>query len=257
MMKHKLIMENWRHFINEEEQDDSWKYYGEKGRSDAQLKADRDWKREWNSKADQDFFRNEVKKVHWVGGVHKDSSPNTMEPQFFNDLKSWGNVTSMHKDELSCVGYLGLPMQDSMNMVLGLLVDGYTSYAAAGDIQTEWTSTAGEEDIKKHASSGLAKRANIKDNAMYDKETFVEPMQSPGGYNELIVDNWKAVGVVLNVNHRYFKWMHKNMKSKKYQTIKAIRQKEVKDILEHCKSIGIPLLDVSLNPIEESYVKKG
>jgi len=244
-------MENWRRFVNEEVQDDSLKYYGDEGRSDAQLRADRDWKREWNSKADQDFFKNEVKKVHWVGGVHKVADSSAQEPQLIGDLKSWGNITSTHKDELSCIGYLGLPMEDSLGMALGLLVDGYTSYAAAGDIQTEWTSTAEEEDIEKHASSGLAKRANIKDNAMYDKETFVEPSQSPGGYNELIVDNWKAVGVVLKVKHRYFKWMYKNMKAEKFRNIKAIRQKEIKDIMEHCRSMGIPLLDASLDPIEE------
>jgi len=252
-MKYKLIMENWRRFINEEVQDDSWKYYGDKGRSDTQLKVDRDWKREWNSKADHDFFKNEVKKVHWIGGVHKTHSPAAQEAQLIGDLKSWGNITSIHKDELSCIGYLDLPIQDGLGMALGLLVDGYTSYAAASDIQTEWTSAAEEEDIERYGSSGLPKRANIKDKAMYNKETFVEPMQSSGGYNELIVDNWKAVGVILKVNHRYFKWMYKNMNSEKYKNIKALRKKEIKDILAYCRSIGVPLLDINLNPIEKKH----
>ena len=247
-MKHKLIMENWRQYLKE---DESWRYYGDEGRGEERVQTDRDWKREWNIKADQGFFKNEVKKVHWIGGVHTVYSPNSLEFLLLPKIKSWGNLSSVHKDEISCVGYLNLPLNDnfSYGIPIGILVDGHTSYAASGDVQTEWTSTADEKDIQKYSASGLPKRANIKDNAMYDRESFVEPRDSESGYNELIVDNWKGVALVLDINNKYFKWMYKNMKSKKYRNIKLSRQQEIKEIFEHCKAMGILLLDKSLQNI--------
>jgi|9_EtaG_2_1085328.scaffolds.fasta_scaffold02965_4 hypothetical protein len=250
----KLILENWRKFLLQEDQDDSWKYYGKKGRDKKQLQTDRDWKKQWNSKADQNFFKNKVKKVHWIGGVHFSPGPRGTEFEVLPKIKSWGNLSKTHKDELSCIGYTKLPLRDDMSglsLPAGILVDGYTSYAASGDIQSEWSSSADEKDKKTHSGSGLPKRANIKNNAMYDEKTFVEPVNSEGGYNELIVDNWKGIAIVINLKSKYFKLLSKKpiSRGRRAQAQKA-RKEELKQIIEYCKSTNMKVVDMNLQEIK-------
>ena len=273
-MIHKLIMENWRRFVNEEfDWDDlesyenprrSFKNYGNTGREKAELEADRDFKREWNSKADHDFFNKEVIKVHWVGafggkfalkfGSGKDKNTN---PEILINIKTWGDISSAHKDELSCVGYLAPPVGGSgaASAPYGFMVDGWVSYASSGDAQTEWTSRAKATDIKKYSSSGLPKRASSeqRSNAMYGKDDFVEPQDSPDGYNELTVDNWKATAIILDINNDWWKWVFKRQRAPGSGYIadnQKARKEELAAIIEYCRSNGMKLLDTNLQPIQ-------
>ena len=259
-MKHKLIMENWRRYLLKEdgEDADSFMKYGEKGRAKDVLQKDRDFKREWNAKADHDFFNNVIK-IHWVGAYGSELSaeieraggkPARNQP-IFDSLRAWGDLTSINKDEISCVGYVdaaeipdtAIGSDSRIKPPYGFLIDGYVSYASRHDARTEWTSLADEEDIQHHAGSGLPKRADKSRqvHAMYGEEDFGDIYES--GYNELIVDNWRVSGIILDMNTRYWHVLKRKAKSQE------VRADELSNIKEYCVNIGIDLFDINLTPI--------
>ena len=253
----KLLLENWRKYLNEDYREtgykdpSSFKHYGEKGRGAPELEADRDFKREWNKKADHKFFNDEVIKVHWIGGFggeNLNSCKRKPEPCLLNIIKSWVNSQNP-KNELSVVGYYKTKPSESALSVVGVLLDGYVSYASSEDAATEWSSYADEEAREKHAASGLPKRAMVK-SPMFGPEDFVEPGLK---HNELIVDNWRVKGIILDTvfsrPFSYWKIISTKPRPRTQQVYQA-KKKEFEDIKEFCRANGIKVYDMNLKELK-------
>ena len=255
-MHMKLIMENWRKYLNEDYQEtgrkdpEPFKHYGEKGRSASEIESDRDFKREWNRKANHKFFKYDVVKVHWIGafgGKKLNTCKRKTEPCLLNSIKSW--VSSQNpKNELSVVGYYKTKPAETPLSVAGAVVDGYVSYASNKDAATEWSSYADVHAREKHAASGLPKRAMVK-SPMFGPEDFVEPSNQ---HNELIIDNWKVKGIILDTDFsRHFSYwgILAHTPRPRTQPIHQAKKKEFKDIIKFCRANGIKVYDMNLKEL--------
>ena len=253
----KLLLENWREYLNEDYQEagyqdpSSFKHYGEKGREEKELETDRDFKREWNKKADHKFFNDDVIKVHWIGGFggeNLNACKTKPEPCLLNTIKSW--ISNQNpKNELSVVGYYKTKPSENPLSVVGVLIEGYVSYASSEDAATEWTSYADEEAREKHAGSGLPKRAMVK-SPVFGPEDFVEPGLR---HNELIVDNWRVKGIILDTDFsRVFGyWSILNRKPRpRIQSVQQAKKKEFEDIIEFCRANNIKVYDTNLKELQ-------
>lgn len=240
---------------------ESFQYYGPAGRSKEQLGKDRAFKKEWNKNADHKFFNDQVIKIHWIGafggalsqvaavmGADKNQTSAVLK-----DIMKRNDINNkINKYEMSCVGYLKPPFQDEAGATApyGLLIKGYVSYASSTDAQTEWSSTATKDDIEKYSGSGLPKRPLIKSGAMYGAADFVEPHEAPQGYNELIVDNWQTVAVIVNLQAKWWKSLQpRYAESRRYRKIIPLRKNEIKNIVKFCNSNGVNVVDQNLRPI--------
>ena len=252
----KQLLENWKKYLNEDYQvtgykdPTSFKHYGEKGRKEKELEADRDFKREWNKDANHKFFNDDVTKVHWIGafsGANLKSCKRKPEPCLLNIIKSFISDQNS-KNELSVIGYYKTKPSESPLSVVGALIDGYVSYASSEDAATEWSSYADEEARKKHAGSGLPKRATVK-SPMFGPEDFVEPALR---HNELIVDNWSVKGIILDTDfsRAFSYWSVLARRARpKLQALQQAKKKEFKDIIEFSRANGIKVYNLELKEI--------
>ena len=147
------------------------------------------------------------------------------------------------------VGYHKTKPSETSLSVVGILMEGYVSYASSEDAATEWSSYADEDARKKHAGSGLPKRPMVK-SPMFGPEDFVEPVVS---HNELIVDNWRVEGIILDTDfsRSFSYWGILNLKENpRRQPIQQAKKKEFRDIIEFCRSNGIKVYDMNLGEIE-------
>jgi len=154
-------------------------------------------KRAWGEEADHKFMDSLVK-VHWLKDTEwRDSLPMLM--------------TINGRNEISVMGYLpGSSNVESDWGSLGVVIKGRTTLAAnsMNALVTGFHSDVSDNARSSHRSSGIPKRPtffkNMPDGAdpvdfsgadyILDRESFDANMQ---GNNELIVDNWKPVGIVL------------------------------------------------------------
>jgi hypothetical protein len=154
----------------------------------------RDLKRMWNKHADHQFFSS-LTKVHWLSAYllgMQGRSPTKM----IKDI-----VKASGKDELATMGYLpGTKLETSWGE-FGVLISGRTTLAAndMDELLTGEHPGSYGPARKKWKSSGIPRRASSfhPDTAgMYilDRDSF---QKSGQGVNELVVDNWKAVGFVI------------------------------------------------------------
>ena len=230
-------------------------YYGSdhRSRDPAYLEIDRAWKGYWHEEADHKFFNNDVIKVHWAGafGTSFDSKARAggkyPKALILPHLQGWPFGKKRNKDEISTIGYYkSNPSQTDRIGVYGLIIGGWVSYASSKDAETEWTSKAGESDIKKHKQSGLPKRPANQVNAMYGKQDFVEPIET---HNELIVDNWSIRGVILDFEHRYWGCLGGCGNSEERRKVKESKNLELQQIVKFTRDLGIPLFDQSMKRI--------
>ena len=252
----KLILENWNNFLNEQSFE---KYSGPEARSEKDFEADRDFKRNWNSKADHDFFKNDVTKIHFVGAFAKNLKGRAKvlpTPELLTNLQNFiksGNS----KNELSAVGYYKqTPSKGGSLSPIGVIIDGRTTFASSTDASTEFTSKATPQDKQKFSSSGLPKRPAVSlgldPNLMYGAETFSEPVNS---HNELIVDNWKPIGIIINTNWEELRYgSYFSPYAQKILTGKTVRgsdfrEQEFKDILKYAKTLNLPVYNFNMEKI--------
>lgn len=262
--------------------DDSYKtYYNpeeEEGkivpRSQKEIEGDQSAKEYFRLNADHDFFNNEVVKIFWNGAVEKnwltkelakaEKDPNKKDViiKFIEWADGKFNIGALNRNEMSCVGHLKTTPYVSPLGIFGYVLDGWVTYASAGDAQSEFTSVATKKDIEYYKHSGLPKRPNIKSRIMLDRDSFVEPDDAAGGgegmgdkrYNELLIDNSKITAVVMDFNHSYWKSFDS---PDKFPVTAKNRQKEILKIKAWCDSKGFGFLDTMLKPIfkQRNHVK--
>lgn len=160
-------------------------------------------KKLWNQMADHKFFAKEVAKFHFLGYAGK------------IDVDKYFQKTS-GKNELSCIGvrnsgrkqdfYNAMMLLDfdSTDLTIAMQVKGRTTWAGDFDAFTEQLKDADEEDIKRMAGSGLAKRpgrmvvsdTEFEEGLILDMEDF---NRNSGEITELVIGNWTPSAVWINV----------------------------------------------------------
>lgn len=151
----------------------------------------RELKRIWNQEADHEFFKGLVK-VHWIAGL-----PDRVFKVF---EKMDGLLRASRKDEISAAGYLPGSSLTSTWGTFGVVVQGRTTLAAKdmNAISSGYYREHDPEEIERYSkTSGLPRRAA--EYSSFYSDSFTLDAQSFGDTpwrNELIVDNWKPVGLV-------------------------------------------------------------
>ena len=180
-----------RHIILEDLEGFKTRSSGIKYRSFDPKDMPRELKRVWSQEADHEFFKGLVK-IHWVTGL-----PDRVFKVF---EKMDGLLRASRKDEISAAGYLpGSPLTSTWG-AFGVIVQGRTTLAAKdmNAISSGYYRNVDPEEIERYSkTSGLPRRAMEYDSSYSD--SFILDAQSFGSVphgNELIVDNWKPVGLV-------------------------------------------------------------
>ncbi len=162
----------------------------------------KDVKRAWTAEADHEFMKSLIK-VHWINYTMKN-----WEGNFDKFMTLRGN------NEVSAMGYL----PDSNDVKghwgdLGILIQGRVTLAAnnMNDIMSGYFKGGFEKVTSKYASSGIPRRPTTfmsknayshQGNKKYilDAESFDLSSRK----NELIVDNWKVIGIVIGKDAAQF-----------------------------------------------------
>jgi len=233
----------------------------------------------WNAHADHDFFETGIRKYHQLG------YSTTFDPNhYFSKTAS--------KNELSCFGgeKTSNPLKDVMQRFAAtfdglssnwrvskyktfLELDGRVTWAGDFDAYTEELSLADEEDKRRMASSGLAKRPG---HFMYAGK-WSDPGFEPGydydlmildeddflagnrkSLDEIVIDNWKVKTYWIALNEDwlpFLQWNEKDISTQKELASSIMRKfpsspkinkklKKIYDICIHCEKLGIPTFAV-------------
>ena len=164
----------------------------------------REVKAAWNQEADHAFF-DTLTKVHWIQG-----RPGDMWKVAENMLEF---IRASRKDEISVMGYIGNPKPSRWGD-FGVMVQGRTTLAARdmNSIFSGYYKSMDPQVVKSYRkTSGIPRRARLfgpetSGAFMFGAEDFGEE----GMGNELIVDNWRPVGLV--GPQWFFDSMEKDMK---------------------------------------------
>ncbi len=191
-------------------------------RKDKDLAASRrDLKKYWNEHANQKFWQNpkRVCCMHAIGLYKKAGS---IEGYFGQG--GFYDPNAIQKDELSCFAITRPKTVDdpgehnysnilaaNNNKIFFTVTPRYVTFAAADDAWTEELSKATPEDKEYYRSSGLPKRPQKLDTAVYDSSDISKivrrafgggrrgssPLEQHMVIGEVIVDNWKLAKMFL------------------------------------------------------------
>lgn len=186
----------------------------------------KDVKRVWAAEADHDFMRS-LTKVHWI--VYPEQSATFM------------GISG--KNEISAKGYLPGAKLDKPLGGVGFIVQGRVTLAANSQ-DTIYSGMSGRlppETHKHFVGSGTPKRARnfnswISGDYILDRQSF-----RPTQHNELIVDNWKVVAIVIDVPQVFSSFTGGG----RYDWTSTMWE-----ILES----GFPLYDMDMNPVPPDMI---
>ena len=186
----------------------------------------RDVKRAWAAEADHDFMSS-LAKVHWI--VYPEQAAT------FIGLSG--------RNEISAKGYLPGTKLDRPLGGVGFIIQGRVTLAANSQ-DTIYSGMSGDlppETHKRFAPSGTPKRARnfnnwISANYMLDRQSFM-----PEDHNELIVDNWKIIAIVIDMP----KVLSSFTGGGRYDWTPAMRP-----IIES----GFPLYDMDMKPVSPDMI---
>lgn len=163
----------------------------------------REVKAAWNQEADHAFF-DSLTKVHWIRGIQGmwNVADNMLD-----------FIKANRKDEVSVMGYIGNPKPSRWGD-FGVMIQGRTTLAARNmnSIFSGYYASMDPQAIKSYRkTSGIPRRAKVfgpetSGAFMFGAQDFGEE----GLGNELIVDNWRPVGLV--GPQWFFDSMEKDMK---------------------------------------------
>ena len=128
-------------------------------------------KKLWNERADRKFLQ-KVKTIHWCAKEDCDYL-----------LSNYPQTAAI---ELSCVGFLRDPYHSEWKYGLGLIVEGWVTFAANRDLGAVFDSA----HTKNRKYSEKAK------DLIVNKSTFVKGKI----HNEFLVANWKPMGIVVDMD---------------------------------------------------------
>ena len=184
-------------------------------------------KRAWFANADHQFFKKLVK-VHWLSPRTRKGTPGDIV-----DRVKWF-FESSGKNEMSCSAYLPGGNLVSAWGNIGVMIEGTVTLAAT-DMNSVNSGYHGDADKQKYKSSGVPRRpghfdADYAEDYALDSASF-ESQEKRYKDNEVIVDHWKAKGLVLGEYFRY-----------------QISLKDLKRLQLYCSESGIPIV-YAKNPV--------
>ena len=167
----------------------------------------------WSKNVDRQFIQS-LTKVHYLWRENYKKFP---------QLKKLLKMSK--KDELSCCGFL--PNQKlNGDLYIGVVVKGWVTFAG-NDMDKVWSGYHGQfvfpDDREKFKNSGIPKRPmmSIPYSGMskskrqkfhpyiFDEQTFNKDL-AQNGQNELIVDNWKPLAIMLTAEKYDMLWYGDN-----------------------------------------------
>lgn len=201
----------------------------------------------WNREADHAFF-NSLTKVHWIEGW---STPDAM-----NKSLTWLTSAS-GKDEISTTGYLPSSTLRSSWGEYGVVVKGRTTLAAEDmDVVVSGYHRDVPEDVKKkYEPSGIPKRSlkfreSLSDLYILGAEDF--STGTNWATNELIVDNWKPVAIV--VPDFFMSILQKATKKSKLRQKLTEPERITVDIAAVLMEFPLPLMAGDRKPVDRKKV---
>lgn len=204
----------------------------------------RELKRIWSQEADHAFF-DSVIKVHWIAGA----SPSTYG--VFERVD--GFLKASGKDEISTMGYIGNPTKSEWGE-FGVIVKGRTTLAARSmnDIVSGYYREMDPAEIEKYRkTSGIPRRA--KSFSRGAAENFILSANDFGNDqlgNELIVDNWKATGLIAPV------WFLNTMKKSVLDFKKRRLSVDFWKVMDLFIKTELPIYTTSGKPFNMTPIKK-
>lgn len=186
-----------------------WAAYDQRDLDQIRTEVEKELKRIWADEVKEagarKFFQKEVIKIHWIGGYSSYGGSGWFS---LRSIVGFLQERLGHRngDEFACLGaheseqILPIVQGKEYSRMIGVVIDGFVTYATGEDAMTQWFSTATEKVKEKHKSSGLYKRplfTNVEDIAnqmMIDKESFERRKKN---FHEIIVDNWIITKIVI------------------------------------------------------------
>ena len=211
-------MPPWKHSLYDPTFDSEYRPGGDRKFHKSQAKK---IKRIFAAEADHAFFAG-LNKVHWINNSTYPSR------RILRMMSSKGN------DEVSTAAYRpGEPMVSGWGNV-GVLLQGRTTLAAndMNSLVTGYAEDAAIYSKDKYQNSGLPRRPTragqryFKDYIL-DADSFFGSGSSPDRSNEIVLDNWKILGIIIQHSHK-------------------IAASEISKI----RSTGLPIFDTKMNPFD-------
>ena len=210
----------------------------------------KDVKRAWAAEADHNFMKSLIK-VHWLSGLD-------WEKKLDRFLSLGGN------NEVSAMGYLpdSKKVKSSWGTV-GVIIQGRVTLAAndMNAITSGYFKDVPEEVASKYKSSGVPRRSTVFSSTantygysagggsgayILDRSSF-DPERSR--HNELIVDNWRPVALVIDMDADLFL---DSVRAAVKGTIRATYLDYAKGMLKQ----GLPIYDMAMTPIDRNEIEK-
>ncbi len=210
----------------------------------------KDVKRAWAAEADHNFMKSLIK-VHWLSGLD-------WEKKLDRFLSLEGN------NEVSAMGYLpdSKKVRSSWGTV-GVLIQGRVTLAAndMNAITSGYFKDVPEEVASKYKSSGVPRRSTVFSSTantygyssgggsgayILDRSSF-DPERSR--HNEFIVDNWKPVALVIDMDAELFL---DSVRAAVKGTTRATYFDYAKGMLKQ----GLPIYDMTMTPIDRNEIEK-
>lgn len=146
-------------------------------------------------KENENFWKNEVKTIHWLGFFSEDPVAEILERYLSGD--------AFPQAELSTVGYLPGPSVSPYGV--GLELDGSPVYASSGDLYTEFLSTLTDGVVERFFDEyeRIVKTPNLKVNprdvltSKFDAE-FRAKRNNTNRISEVIVADWTISKVYIS-----------------------------------------------------------
>ena len=203
----------------------------------------KDIKRAWAAEADHEFM-NSLIKVHWLSGWNIGYA--------LDDL-----LNLPRNNEISTMGYLpGEGRVTSSWGKAGVIVQGRVTLAANDmeAITSGYFKEVPQEVISKYRSSGTPRRALKFNNLtsgeyILDRETF-KPYMSR--HNEIIVDNWKPVGIVITYESQEFL----NAVRKSPRPKKGDPPGPLLEYNEHVLKPNLPIYDEDMKLVDRGEIEQ-
>lgn len=234
----KLLFERWNRFLENQGLEEDLEGYKKKITdplfASAKLKG-KEAKRIWAQEADHAFFKDLVK-------VHFARDP--------NDISAF--LTANRRDEVSVSAFLpGEELRSSWGFY-GAILEGRVTYAH-NDMNCVYSGfffSYRDKQKVQAKTSGISRRPAERrlddysciEDTILDSDTFM-PASNRTGTNELFLDNWKPIGLMMDP---YQVMVKAKRVGKPQVTSEVFQMKEI------ANNNGIPVYDNNMNPFDFS-----
>ena len=175
-----------------------------KQRVENEKELKRIWAEEVKIEGSRKFFDEDLIKAHWLGAYTPSKAHHADGNELIRDAMQF--IKTATKDEISCYGYLPESAFKLAPRPVGVIIEGWTTFAFGVDAATHMTSRGTAADRAKKSRGRLHKRPTSvqpefgSEMMITDRASWIRGAE--GKDHELTVANWRVTGVV--VRDEYF-----------------------------------------------------